>query len=138
MDFREFYKLTEQGLSWAPLGMVIPNTNAFGALPAQVTGSEWPDEPLRSGGYMGTDWVNGKFDLMMPGVTKTAQIKHINEKKNPILIFLNDGTKLYIPFDTFRKINARPEVGRTMMVTFQRRTDDTSPVQSIIKTIKCY
>ena len=87
---------------------------------------------------MGSNWVNGKFDLALPNVSKTSIIKHINNKSNPILILLANGTKLYIPYDAFRKINVPPEVGRTLMVTFQRRTDDTSPVPSKIQSIKCY
>lgn len=137
MNFREFYKLAEQD-SWAPLGMVIGGGNAFGALPTQWTGSQQGDDPLSSGGYMGTNWVNGKFDLMLPNVVKTAQIKYINEKKNPILIFLADGTKLYLPYDAFKKIKVRPEVGRTLMVSFMRRGDDASMVPANIKMIQCY
>lgn len=152
MEFREFVKLYEKiqtqsnprtiggdgGFAWGQLGSVIPNNNAFGALPTQVTGSEWPDEALRSGGFMGSNWVNGKFDLGLPSVTKSAQIKFIDNKKNPILIFLSDGTKIYIPYDSYKKINVPPEVGRTLMVTFMRRKDDSSEEPSKIQTIKCY
>jgi len=148
MEFKEFVKLYEKiqthanprsdmGASWAPIGPRIP-TGAFGALPSQVTGSQWGDMPLYSGGYAGSNWLNGGFDLRLPGVTKTSQIKYISEKKNPMLIFLADGTRIYIPYDAYKKINVPPEVGRTLMVTFQRRTDDTSPVPSKIDTIHCY
>lgn len=149
MEFREFVKLYERiqtrsnpqilgGTAWGQLGMVIPQSNAFGAIAPQVTGSQWPDDALRSGGFMGSNWVNGKFDLALPSVTKSSQIKFISEKKNPILIFLADGTKLYMPYDSYKKINVPPEVGRTLMVTFQRRGDDSSEEPSRIQTIKCY
>ncbi len=142
MDFREFYKLNEgQNDSWAPLGMIVP-TGPFGALPAQWTGSQASDQPLRSGGYMGTNWVNGDFDLMLPSVTKVAKILRIDEKKkkNAVLIFLADKDipTLDIPYDTYKKIIVPPEVGRTIMVRFQRRTDDTSPNPANIKNIRCY
>jgi hypothetical protein len=148
MEFREFVKLYERiqtqsnprsdgGFAWGQLGSVIP-TGPVGALPTQWTGSEWPDQALRSGGFMGSNWVNGKFDLALPSVTKSSQIKFISERKNPILIFLADGTKLYMPYDSYKKINVQPEVGRTLMVIFQRRGDDTSEAPSQIKTIKCY
>lgn len=148
MEFREFVNLYERiqthsnprsnnSLSWGQLGMVIP-TGPFGAMPTQVSGSQWSDSPLRSGGYMGTDWVNGQFDLALPAVSKTSQIKFISKKKNPILIFLSDGTRLYMPYDSFKKINVPPEVGRTLMVTFQRRTDDSSMEPSRIQNIRCY
>lgn len=148
MEFREFVNLyeriqtrsnqrTDGGFAWGQLGMVLP-TGPFGAMPTQVTGSQWPDDALRSGGFMGSNWVNGKFDLALPSVTKSSQIKFISEKKNPILIFLADGTKLYMPYDSYKKINVPPEVGRTLMVIFQRRGDDTSKAPSQIQTIKCY
>jgi hypothetical protein len=149
MEFREFVKLYERiqtrsnpqilgNTAWGQLGAVIPHSNAFGAMPSQVTGSIWPDEALKSGGFMGSNWVNGKFDLGLPSVSKTSQIKFIDEKKNPILIFLADGTKLYMPYDAYKKINVPPEVGRTLEVVFQRRKDDTSELPSQIQTIKCY
>lgn len=149
MEFREFVKLYEAiqrhsnpqvlgGAAWGQLGATIPNGNPFGALSTQVTGSMWPDEALRSGGFMGSNWVNGKFDLGLPSVAKTSQIKFIDEKKNPILIFLADGTKLYMPYDAYKKINVPPEVGRTLMVVFQRRKDDASEAPSQIQTIKVF
>lgn len=146
MDFRNFVKLHEriQGMmtpdvinQWAPLGMVIPN-GVFGAMPTQWTGSQQGDEPLSSGGFMGTNWLNGEFDLGLPSVSKTAQVKQISDKKNPIFVFLSDGTKLYIPFDSYKKINIEPQVGKTMMVTFQRRKEDGSLIPSKIQSIKCY
>ena len=149
MKFKEFVNLYEkiqvrsnprsdmEGGAWGQLGMKI-STGPFGALSTQVTGSQWPDDPLSSGGFMGTNWVNGKFDLALPNVSKSSQIKYINRRSNPILIFMLDGTKIYIPYDAFRKINVPPEVGRTLMVTFQRRTDDKSPMPSKIQSIKCY
>lgn len=148
MEFREFVNLyeriqtrsnprAEMPMAWGQIGPVTPSGN-FGALPSQWTGSQWGDMPLYSGGWMGSNWMNGKFDLALPAVSKTAQIKFVGEKTNPILIHLSDGTRLYMPFDRFRKMNVRPEAGRTMMVTFQRRTDDTSPIPSRIQSIKCY
>lgn len=147
MEFREFVNLYERiqthanprsnnSPSWGQLGLVIP-TGPFGAMPTQVTGSQWPELPQEAG-FRGTNWVNGQFDLALPAVSKTSQIKFINEKKNPILILLSDGTRLYMPYDSFKKINVPPEVGRTLMVTFQRRTDDSSTEPSRIQNIKCY
>lgn len=150
MEFREFVNFYEKiqtrsnprtgdstGFSWGQIGPRIA-AGVFGALPAQVTGSEHGDMPLRSGGYMGSDWENGDFDLGLPAVAKTSQIKYINDKVNPILIYLADKTRLYIPYDAFKTINVPPEIGRTLMVTFQRRTDDNSENPSKIQSIKCY
>lgn len=150
MEFREFVKLYERvqthsnprinnATAWGQLGISSPpHGNTFGALPTQWTGSQWPDQALRSGGFMGSNWVNGDFDLGLPSVTKSAQIKFIAEKRNPIILLLSDGTRLYMPYDAYKKINVQPEVGRTLMVTFQRRGDDSSLEPSQIQTIKCY
>jgi hypothetical protein len=148
MEFREFVNLYEriqtrsnprgdQPGSWGQIGVVIPGGN-FGAMPTQWTGSQWGDMPLYSGGFMGSNWMNGKFDLALPSVSKTSQIKFVAKRTNPILVHLADGTRLYMPFDAVRKMNTPPEVGRTMIVTFQRRTDDTSPAPSKIQSIHCY
>ena len=163
MEFREFYNLIERAKplgmisvtkrakplgmisvnpdgaaqsSLQPLGMVIPS-GVFGALPSQWTGSEVGDDPLSSDGYMGTNWVNGKFDLMLPSISKTSQIRKIDNKINPIFVFLADGTKLYIPYDAFKKIKVEPQIGRNMTVIFQRRNDDRSILPSAIKSIQC-
>lgn len=144
MGFKEFFNMMERTYgplgnlgSWKPLGMTIPNP-VFGALPSTVTGSDTPDSPLSSGGYMGTNQVNQKFDLMLPSITKQAKVLSVKHGRgNNMFIFLNDGTKLYIPYDAFKKINVEPSPGRTLSVIFQRRSDDHSPMPSSIKSIKC-
>ena len=162
MEFKEFVKLYErikplgnmtpkdatQGYatkSEKPLGMVIP-TGPFGAMSTQWTGSQWGDDALRSGGYMGTNWVNNELDLGLPTVSKTSKIQFIDKNKTirvgggiqgPILVVLQDRTKLYIPFDVFKSI-ITPEVGRTIVVTFQRRKDDGSINHSRIQSLKCF
>ncbi len=148
MEFRDFVNLYERIQtrsnprmempgSWGQIGMVIPG-GAFGAMPTQWTGSQWPDNALYSGGFMGSNWMNGKFDLALPSVSKTSQIRFVGERTNPILIHLADGTRLYMPFDAVRKLNMPPEIGRTLMVTFQRRPDDGSDAPSKIQSIRCY
>lgn len=139
MEFREFFKLHED-LSWKPLGMVIP-TPPFGAVPSQWSGSDNWDQPLKSGGFQNTNWMDPQFDLMLPSVTKSSQIiqiKNLNNVKKPVLIHLADGTKLYIPYHTFKKIKVEPEVGKKLSVVFQRRADDNSIYPSDIKTIQCF
>jgi hypothetical protein len=120
-----------------PLGMVIPSGN-FGALPAQVTGSEWPDSPLWSAGYAGTNWENGKFDIGLPSVSRTGKITFIDKKTNPILIYLDDKTRLEVPNDLIRGLTIKPEYGKTVMVTFQRRKDDGSINYSRIQSFKVF
>lgn len=155
MEFREFVNLYEKKLKplgnmtpldattgyatkvERPLDMVIPSGN-FGALPTQWTGSQWPDEPLRSGGYMGTNWVNNKFDLALPSVSKTGKITFIDRRANPVLIILDDTTRLEVPPYLLRSLTIKPEQGRTVMVTFQRRKDDGSINYSRIDSLKVF
>ncbi len=151
MEFREFVNLYEKiqtqsnpwtndsiGARW----QTNQATGPAGALPTQVTGSQWGDMPTWSGGYSGTNWQKQDFDLGLPNFTQTGKVLHVDRSKNPIRVLMqnSDGktAQLYIPFDVIKKMNTPPEKGRTLMVTFQRRTDDTSPVPSKIDNIKCY
>jgi len=151
MKFREFVNLYEkiqiQSNPWTNQSassnwQTNQSTGPAGALPTQVTGSQWGDMPMWSGGYSGTNWQKQDFDLGLPNFTQTGKVLHVNRSKNPIRILMQnpDGktAKLYMPFDAIKKMNTPPEKGRTIMVTFQRRTDDTSPVPSKIQSIKCY
>lgn len=134
MNFKEF--LIEVELS-QPIGLVIPNT-AFGALPTTWTGSEAPELPAISGGFVGSPYHHQKADLLLPTVTKTAQIQFMNEKSTPIVIFLNDNTRLYLPYDDFKRIKGEPKVGKTITVIFQRRPEDKTEIPSQIQSIHCF
>ncbi len=90
------------------------------------------------GGFVGSPWNHQVFNLGLPKVVRSGIIRHIEDKINPISIFLSDGTKLFIPYDAFKKIESTPEKGKTMVVTFQRRMDDKSPNPTKIDSIKCY
>lgn len=78
----------------------------------------------------------GVFDLLpnigLPTVNKIAKIDHIMDKKNPIYIGLSDGTKLYLTYDEYRRIEGNPERGKNMIVVMQRRPDDYTNFPSII------
>ncbi len=75
--------------------------------------------------------------LSVPTVNKVAKIQVIEKNKNPIFVMLDDGTKLHITLDEFNRIKGnKPEVGRIMKVTFQRRLNDKSKDNSKIISIK--
>lgn len=124
MRFKDFVKLIETALS-VPLGISIP-APAFGALPSVWTGSQSADMPLRSGGWAGSNQDFSTADIGIPTVSKTAKIEFINDKTNPMLIYLADKSILYVPYDGFKKIPGDPSVGRMLNVVFQRRPDDNS------------
>jgi hypothetical protein len=76
------------------------------------------------------------FDLLpnidLPTVRKTARIEQIMDKKNPIYIGLSDGTKLFMTYDEFRRIEGKPERGKNMIVVMQRHNHDSSNYPSLI------
>lgn len=131
MRFKEFVKLMEI------IDTAIP-TGPVGALATQWTGTEPSDLPRRSGGWAGTDYNPQQFDLGIPSTTKTSQIRYINDKTNPIFIFLSDGTKLYLHPSAYRKITGEPKVGKMMTVVMQRRKDDVSLSPSDIQSIRVF
>ena len=75
------------------------------------------------------------LDAMLPSVKKTGKIQILMKNKNPILIQLSDGTKLFLTWDEFRRIKGNVEVGKTMTVLFQRHTHDNSVNPSQIQSI---
>lgn len=83
-------------------------------------------------------WVKNfilpNFDLGLPSIEKKAKIVLVIQKKNPIYIQLDDGTKLYFTYDEFKRIDGEPVVGKTMAVKLLRlpfdNTDSPSKIQS--------
>lgn len=101
-------------------------TAAF--LPSAWTGSE--DLGPYSYGVPG-------LDLTIPNVVKKSKIRSVDMNKNPIVVMLTDGTKIYLTLDEFNRINAikRLEVGNEISVTFQRRPEDLGSNPSKIVAI---
>ena len=71
-------------------------------------------------------------DIGLPTISKTSRIDHIMDKKNPIYIGLSDGTKLFLTYDEFKRIEGKPEKGKNMIVIMQRHEKDQSDFPSII------
>lgn len=159
MEFKEFFYLMEKKgfapfgfnhsvrqmphLNTGPVGTNIPNTpGIFGALTAQWTGSEYPDLPGWQTGYFDTDYMHNDFDLKLPTTEKSGRITFLDKKRNPIVLaFTNDQhhvTRIYIPYDAFKRIQPEPELGRSITVAMQRRMDDPSKSPSQVQTIKVF
>lgn len=88
-------------------------------LPSTWTGSE--DLGLYSHGFPGVD-------LEIPRASRTAKVKSVEKRRNPIRVELMDGTVLHLTLDEFNRIDMRTKLypGREVTVTFQRRDDDPS------------
>ena len=101
-------------------------TAAF--LPSTWTGSE------DMGSY--PDGAPG-VDLMIPNVVKKSKIRSVEMNRNPIVVMLMDGTKIYLNLDEFNRINStkRLEVGSEISVTFQRSPGDLGQEPSKIISI---
>lgn len=101
---------------------------------SDVSGSENP----RSG-MEGHPLHLPSLDLGMPSITKVSKIQFMEKNKNPIFIYLADGTKLYFTWDEFKKIKgAEPTVGKSITVVFQRFPGDSSDASSQIQSVLCH
>lgn len=66
------------------------------------------------------------IDVSLPEVERRSKIKTVSDFCNPISIMLDDGTKLFFSSDEYRRLHTKPEIGRTMIVRFQRLPQDKS------------
>lgn len=72
------------------------------------------------------------LNLDLPTIEKHAKIDVIMDKKNPIYVQLSDGSKLFFSIDEFKRIEGKPERGKTLIVTMQRMSHDNSELPSQI------
>jgi len=68
----------------------------------------------------------------LPIVKKQAKIEVVLDKKNPIYIQLQDGSKLFFTHDEYRRIKGKPERGRMMIFSLQRLPTDSTNLPSQI------
>jgi len=62
--------------------------------------------------------------LAIPSVERTGRIVHLEIKRNPIYVRLSDGTEAHFSYDEYRRIEGKPEIGKTMTLIFQRHPED--------------
>jgi len=74
------------------------------------------------------------MELDIPSVTKKGKIIILINKKNPIFVQLDDGSKLFFTNDEFKRIKGVPVIGKTMVAKLfrlpQDHSDKPSPIQS--------
>lgn len=122
MNFKQYVKIIEQN--------TVGTHNDFATLaflPSDWTGTEMPN--------INIPFLSGT-DVQVPTLCRTSIISNIVKNKNPILIELKDGTKLYLGLDEFNRIKNEPSVGKKISVTFQRNETDTSENPSKIIKIQ--
>jgi hypothetical protein len=126
MNFREFL-LQERNT------VGTHNDKATGAfLSSNQSGSELPDMLQGRG-------VNLPSTDLVPTISRSSPITFVELKKNPILVMLSDGTRMYFTWDEFRRIpGEEPKAGRMLSVTFQRFPGDDSKEYSQIQSVRCY
>ncbi len=130
MNFKEYFTLCEDFNDY-PLGVVIPNNNAFGA--TTVDNGPQGDQSPHS----------FSTELQLPEMPITAQIAYIGgfpgkqgvENRDPIVFRLSDGTQLFLTNAEFRRIKGDPQVGKTITVVFQRRPEDRTKTPSQVQSI---
>lgn len=86
------------------------------------------------------DWVKNyvlpNYDLGLPTVEKKGKIILLIQKRNPIYVQLDDGTKLFFTYDEFKRINGEPVVGKTMAVKLLRLSHDNTDSPSKIHSCR--
>jgi hypothetical protein len=98
-----------------------------GFLSSVMSGTEFPDIKLPH---------LSSTDLFLPKVVKNSFISYIELNKNPIMILLKDGTKLFLNIDQYNRISPKPEIGKRITVVFQRTPEDKSNTPSKIEKIE--
>jgi hypothetical protein len=107
----------------------LENLGGGSFLPTSWTGSEGDPTMVLTGHpnfLPGTDFVANN-DLNLPMVQKQGIVKTFIFNKNPIAIELADGTKLFLTFNQYKRIQGDlpivPKFTR-LSVSFQRLPDD--------------
>lgn len=75
-------------------------------------------------GYAGHSLHLPSTDLTVPSTERTGRITTLLLKKNPIYVRLSDGTEANFSYEEYRRIDGKPELGKTMTLIFQRHPDD--------------
>lgn len=122
MNFKQYIKISEQNTVGKHNDFA---TSAF--LPSDWTGSETaPDLRLP---------FLSSTDIQIPQISRSSIISNIILNKNPIIIELKDGTRLFLSLDEYNRIQNKPEIGKKINVVFQRNETDKSENPSKIINI---
>lgn len=86
-------------------------------------------------GYVGQDHHQPATDLTIPSIQRQGRITSLMLTKNPIYVRLSDGTEANFTYDEWRKIDGKPQIGKTMTIFFQRHPEDMSQEHSRIDKV---
>ena len=76
-------------------------------------------------------------NVFMPMIHRKSTIRIVDTKRNPIFVFLDDGTRLHFTYDEFKRIKGgEPAPGKTMTVVFQKNPNDRTEVPSQVQSCK--
>ena len=132
--FKEYLITEDIGL--ADLGPRLDRFYRSDYLDSKVGGAFASGNDAKSSPTLGQAMNMPTTDLSIPSVERSGRIQHLNLKKNPIYIRLSDGTEAHFSHDEYRRIEGRPEMHKTMKITFQRHPDDwTKQASKIDKAI---
>ena len=136
LTFREFFTLTEQNTvgyhNDGPGSGFVQTGGAY--LSTDQSGSEQSPSASMLGH---PQWLPG-LDVAIPTVTKTSRVAFVERNKNPILVLLQDGTRLHFSWDQFKRIKgSEPERGKQLTVIFQRHHRAGKDESSQILSCRC-
>ena len=133
LNFKEFVSYTPTGI--AP-GSYVPTTwdNSNQELTTAFRHIGWPSELPED------DFVLGVNPLNIPRTTRKGIVTKFVDKKNPMMVELDDGTKMYLSFDQYKRIKGDLPIvpgNSHLTVVFQRIPHDKSLEVSQIEKIIC-
>jgi hypothetical protein len=120
--FKEFLITEDIGLG--DLGPRIHNFYHSDYLDAKVNGAFASSNNATESPTLGQSMNLPTTDITIPSVERTGRITSLITKRNPIYIRLSDGTEAHFSYDEYRRIDGKPEIGKTMTVIFQRHPED--------------
>ena len=131
MRFRDYIALAEDNTvgyhNDGPGSNFAPGGGSY--VTSDVAGTEAPQSP-------NSNHLPG-YNLDIPIVSKTSRVAMVERNKNPILVMLQDGTKMYFGWDEFKRIKGgEPAPGKMMTVKFQRRADNSTKESSQIQSVE--
>lgn len=82
------------------------------------------------------DYKLPNLELDLPCIKKQSKIQILQYNKSPIFMQLSDGAKLFFTIDQYKRIDGKPEVGKTIHYEMIRLPEDNSQQPSQIKYCK--
>lgn len=131
--FKEFLITEDIGL--ADLGPRIDRFYHSDYIDAKINGAFATSSNGTNSSTVGQAMDLPTTDISIPSIERTGRITNIIAKRNPIYIRLSDGTEAHFSYDEYRKIDGKPELGKTMTIIFQRHPEDKTQQASKIDKV---